>query len=37
MEGEDAEMEKALAKSKDEYNQKNHHRGEGSFGGNPCM
>ena len=37
MEGEDAEIEKALAKSKDEYNQKNHLREEGSFGGNPRM
>ena len=37
MEGEDAEMAKALAKSKDEYNQKNHLREEESFGGNPLM
>lgn len=36
MEGEDAEMAKALAKSKDEYDEKNQLREE-SFGGNQLM
>ena len=37
MEGEDAEMAKALAKSKDEYDEKNQLREEENFGGNQLM